>query len=233
MKTASLLKVFIAIGLIYLLILLSGNDDTAWFLKPILLPSLFFTIIASKKFPSKKVLLSALAFSWFGDVVLMFADKGEMYFIIGLVLFLTAHILYIFLFLKQEKTKVNSQKLWFYLGVLCIIGYLFAMLFVLYPTLGGLKIPVTVYAIVISTMLLMTVKGFFEWKEPANYYILAGAFCFVTSDSLLAFDKFYEPLPLASFNIMSTYLTAQFLITFGILVLNKKQHPVLSENAAI
>lgn len=242
MKTASLLKIFIVIGIIYLLILLSGNEYTAWFLKPILLPSLLFAVVASEKFPSKKILLSALAFSWFGDVVLMFADKGDssvseqakqIYFIIGLVLFLIAHILYIFLFAKQEKANAKSQPLWFYLGVLCIIGYLFAMLFVLYPTLADLKIPVTVYAVVISTMLLMTVKGFFEWREPANYYILAGAICFITSDSLLAFDKFYQPIPLAAFNIMSTYLTAQFGITFGILVLNKKQHPVLSENAAI
>jgi uncharacterized membrane protein YhhN len=233
MKTAVLLKIFIAVGLSYLMLLLLGNEDIAWFMKPTLLPLLIAGVAASQKFPTKNTLLLALLFSWLGDIVLMFANKGELYFIIGLVLFLTAHILYIVLFNKQQKIQNSKDKTWLYIGLVSVIGYLFGMLFVLYPTLGGLKIPVTIYAIVISTMLLMTIKGLTAWKSPANYYIFAGAICFVTSDSLLAFDKFYTPIPMPSFNIMSTYLVAQFLIAFGILVLNKKQHAVLSNNAAI
>jgi len=223
MKTAALLKTYIAIALIYLALLLFGSDDLAWFLKPLLLPSLIAAVAASEKFPSKGLLLFALLFSWFGDIVLLFAAKGEIYFIAGLVLFLSAHILYIVLFGKQPKVRSNKQKPWLFLGVLCIVGYLFSMLYVLFPNLGGLKIPVTVYAVVISTMLLMSVKGFFEWKSPANYYILVGAVCFIASDSLLAFDKFYKAIPLSSFNIMSTYLAAQFFIAFGILQMAKKQ----------
>ena len=232
MKTAALLKIFIAVALMYLALLLI-DEETAWYMKPLLLPSMIVAVVASEKFPTKKLLISALLFSWFGDVVLMFASKGEMYFIVGLVLFLTAHVLYIFLFQKQYKSRHPANKMWLYIGLIGVAGYLFAMLFVLYPTLGGLKIPVTVYAFVISVMLLMTISGLMSWESPAKYYIFAGAFCFVTSDSLLAFDKFYQPLPMPSFNIMSTYLAAQFLITFGILIQNKKQHAVLSDNAAI
>lgn len=231
MKTAALLKTYIAIALIYLTVLLF-SEDWAWFAKPLLLPSLLGAVAASEKFATKNLLLCALLFSWLGDIVLMFAGNGELYFIIGLVLFLTAHVLYILLFSRQPKAQ-NGAKTGFYLGIVCIIGYLLAILYVLFPTLGGLKIPVTVYAVVISTMLLMALKGFPQWKSPANYYILMGAVSFITSDSLLAFDKFHAPLPLASFNIMSTYLAAQFLIVFGILVINKKQHSVLTDNAAI
>jgi len=232
MKTAALLKIFIAVGLLYLALLLLGNEDTAWFMKPILLPSLLAAVAASEKFKTKNLLISALLFSWFGDIVLMFAYKGELYFICGLVLFLIAHVLYIFLFRKQHKSHITN-KAWLSIGLIGVIGYLFAMLLVLYPTLGDLKIPVTVYAAVISTMLFLTIKGLMSWKSPASYYIFAGAICFVISDSLLAFDKFYSPIPMPSFNIMSTYLAAQFLIAFGILVLNKKQHAVLTDNAAI
>ncbi|MFT3795920.1 lysoplasmalogenase [Flavobacterium sp.] len=233
MKTAALLKSFIAIGMIYLLILLLGYDDTAWFLKPLLLPFLLAAVGASAKFKTKTLLFAALLFSWFGDIVLMFADQGERFFIIGLVLFLTAHVIYIALFNKQPKNSNPKSKLALAIGCLSVIGYLCAMLYLLFPTLGTLKIPVTIYAMVISTMLLMAIKGFGHWNNPGNYYIFIGAIGFVVSDSLLAFDKFHEPLPMASFNIMATYLAAQFLITFGILVLNKKQHSVLSDNAAI
>lgn len=233
MKTAALLKTFIAVGFIYLTLLLLGNEDSAWFMKPMLLPSLIAAVAASGKFQTKNILLFALFFSWLGDIVLLFADRGELYFIIGLVLFLTAHVGYIVLFAKQQKSQKSNGSLWIYIGLVSVIGYLFGMLFVLYPTLGDLKIPVTVYAIVISTMLMMTIKGLFAWQSPASYYIFAGAVCFVTSDSLLAFDKFHAPILMPSFNIMSTYLAAQFLITFGILELNKKQHAVLSDHAAI
>lgn len=177
-------------------------------------------VVASAKFRTKNFLLSVLVFSWLGDVVLMFADRGELYFIIGLALFLTAHLLYILLFSKQEKTKNSPPGLGFFIGFVAIIVYLLAMLYILYPALGGLKIPVTVYAAVISLMLLMALRGLFLWQNPGNYYILAGAICFVTSDSLLAFDKFHAPVPLASLSIMSTYLAAQFLIVSGLLALN-------------
>ena len=233
MKTAALLKIFIAIAFIYLALLFFSGEDSAWFMKPLLLPAMMSGVLASEKFPTKNLLVWALVFSWFGDVVLMFADKGQLFFIIGLLLFLTAHMIYILLFNKQQKTQNGSNNSGLYIGVVFIVGYLFVMLFVLYPKLGGLKIPVTVYAMVISMMLFMALKGFFGWQNPANYYVLTGAICFVVSDSLLAFNKFYEPIQLATFNIMSTYLLAQFLIVFGLLVLNKKQHSVLSENAAI
>lgn len=233
MKTAALLKIFIAIAFIYLALLFFSGEDSAWFMKPLLLPAMMSGVLASEKFPTKNLLIWALVFSWFGDVVLMFADKGQLFFIIGLLLFLTAHMIYILLFNKQQKTQNSSNNSGLYIGVVFIVGYLFVMLFVLYPKLGGLKIPVTFYAMVISMMLFMALKGFFGWQNPANYYVLTGAICFVVSDSLLAFNKFYEPIQLATFNIMSTYLLAQFLIVFGLLVLNKKQHSVLSENAAI
>jgi uncharacterized membrane protein HdeD (DUF308 family) len=53
------------------------------------------------------------------------------------------------------------------------------------------------------------------WKKPANWYILI-AVLFVSSDSLVAFNKFYNPLVLSSFIIM-IYLIAQYLIVSGIL----------------
>jgi uncharacterized membrane protein YhhN len=97
------------------------------------------------------------------------------------------------------------------------------MLSVLLPSLGDLKIPVIVYAIILSTMLLFAFKGYFKWNSPANIYILVGAIIFVSSDSILAFDKFYEPIKFNSLLIMATYITAQYLIVVGILKLNKKK----------
>ena len=163
-----------------------------------------------------------MTFSWIGDIILLFADKGELYFILGLVCFLVAHILFIIIFIKQ-KTEGNYIKNWsFWLGFLTVIVYLGCMLSLLFPKLGDLKIPVSIYAFTISFMLVMAIKGYFSWQKPMNSLILIGAIFFVTSDSLLAINKFYNPILSANFIIMFTYIVAQYCITAGILRLNKK-----------
>lgn len=223
MRSTLSFKAYIAISFVYLLLIILGKEDISWFLKPFLIPFLFLAVYSCGDFPSKKFLLTALIFSWIGDVVLLFADKGEIYFITGLVSFLLSHIAYIILFSKQLRINSNRNKAVFWAGTTAIIVYLMVMLSVLLPSLGDLKIPVIVYAIILSTMLLFAFKGYLKWNSPANIYILLGAIIFVSSDSIMAFDKFYEPIKFSSLLIMSTYITAQYLIVVGILKLNKKK----------
>ena len=222
MKKDLILKSFIGLSFIYLVILVFDRDDLVWFLKPFLLPFLILAVYVHEKFSTKKILITALTLSWIGDIILMFADKGELYFIAGLVAFLLSHISYITLFNKQLKIYLKKSKVIFWVGVTTIAFYLIVMMLILLPSLGDLKIPVFVYALTISIMLLFALKGFLNWKKPANSYILIGAAIFVASDSILAFDKFHAPLQHSALLIMTTYLVAQFLIVVGILELNKK-----------
>lgn len=223
MKNKAVTKSYIGFSVVYLLIILFGREDIAWFLKPFLLPFLLYLVYTFEDFPTKNILLTALLFSWVGDIILMFVDKGELYFIFGLVAFLFSHIMYIVVFNKQLKTEIHTNKFVFLAGIGVVLVYLIAMLSILLPSLGELKVPVIAYAIIISTMLLFAFEGSLYWRNPANIYILLGAIIFVVSDSILAINKFYTSLPLASFWIMATYLIAQFCITSGILCLNKKK----------
>ncbi|KIA98399.1 hypothetical protein OA93_09785 [Flavobacterium sp. KMS] len=220
MKSPFLLKFYIGFSFFYLLILLYNLENIAWYLKGLLIPILWLAVYLSEDFPSKKILLGALLFSWIGDVILLFADKAEIYFILGLVAFLISHVIYIILFNKQNKPDVPKNKGVFFIGFGFILVYLATMLTVLLPKLGDLQLPVIVYALTISTMLLYAFSGYLIWKKPANTYILVGAIIFVLSDSILAMDKFYEPIYKNSFFIMLTYLMAQYLIVIGILKLN-------------
>ena len=227
MKSNVILTSFIGFSLIYLIIILLGRQDIAWFLKPFLLPFLIVSVYLHERFSSKKILLTALTLSWIGDIILLFADKGELYFIGGLIAFLFSHIFYIVLFNKQLKIYLKKSKIIYWIGITIIIIYLIGMMVLLMPNLGNLLLPVFVYAMTISIMLLFALKGFMNWHKPANSYILIGAIIFVASDSILAFDKFYAPIQYSSFFIMITYLTAQYLIVMGILKLNKKKLHIL------
>jgi uncharacterized membrane protein YhhN len=223
MKTNLLLKTYLAFSALYLIILYFNLEGFDWYMKPLLLPILLFAVYLSDSFPTKKILLVALTFSWIGDIILLFTDKGELYFIFGLVAFLISHLVYIVLFSKQKSTRIIDNKLVFGLGIVAILAYFAIMITTLFPKLGPLKIPVLVYAVVITTMLFFAFKGSLKWAIPASKYIFIGAIVFVSSDSILAFNKFYAPIAHASFFIMATYCLAQYLIVAGILKLNTKK----------
>ena len=223
MKNTLFLKIYMGFSIVYLLILFSGHEHLDLYLKPILIPLLGFGVYFHKDFASKSILLTALLFSWIGDVILLFADIAEIYFILGLVSFLISHIIYCILFNKQTKTT-KSSKTFLLIGGVVILAYLTGMLSALLPALGDLKIPVIVYASVISLMLFFALNGLLTWKKPGNQYVFIGAIVFVLSDSILAVNKFYNPIKKSSFIIMLTYLVAQYLIVTGILKLNSNDN---------
>ena len=51
--------------------------------------------------------------------------------------------------------------------------------------------------------------------EPSGTHALAGALLFMTSDALLAFDRFIRPFRVADAAVMATYYTAQALIALS------------------
>ncbi|MXO05814.1 lysoplasmalogenase [Flavobacterium sp. HBTb2-11-1] len=223
MRNSSFFKIYAAFSVAYLIVLLTGHEHFDLFLKPILIPIIGFGVYFYRKFPSQNILLAALALSWLGDVILLFTDLGEIYFILGLVCFLTAHIIYCILFNKQKRNRKKQNKPIFIFGSILIAFYLIGMISVLMPHLGDLEIPVSIYASVISIMLLFAFNGFLVWEKPGNKLVFFGAIFFVISDSILAINKFYVPIQKSSFFIMLTYLLAQYLIVVGVLKLNPKK----------
>lgn len=223
MKNKAVLSIFLGFSFFYLAITVLNQEELAQYLKPFLLPILLVAVYLSDKFKTKSLLLTALTFSWIGDIVLLFANKGEIYFIIGLVAFLISHVFYIVLFSKQTISTSISNKISFGAGIGLILLYFFGMINTLGPKLGPLTVPVIVYAIVISSMLYFALKGSYQWKTIPYQSVLIGAILFIASDSILAFNKFYQPIPYASFLIMITYLSAQYGIVWGILNLNQKK----------
>ena len=156
-------------------------------------------------------MLLALSFSLLGDVLLMFVHKSANFFISGLISFLIAHIMYIFVFLKNRNNEKNTL---LFLGILLIYGV--SIFCFLHDGLGDLFIPVLIY----MTIILLMANTAFSRKGsvPILSYnlVLIGAILFVISDSLLAINKFYQPIYLAHTSIMFTYTLAQLFIVFGV-----------------
>jgi uncharacterized membrane protein YhhN len=54
-----------------------------------------------------------------------------------------------------------------------------------------------------------------QFRDTFFLLVLAGAILFVLSDSMIAINRFTQPFELARIAIMSSYITAQYLIAVG------------------
>lgn len=210
------LLLFGVIGVIHLFAVTFNLEWPGLLSKPLIMISLmvyYWTGVTNRN----TLFLVAMFFCWLGDVLLMFQQQQELFFIFGLVAFLTGHVLYILCYrkLRTEGEGLNGpQRIRFSLPIV-LAGT--GLVTVLYPHLGDLKIPVMVYALVITLMALQALFRYGHTSKLSFVLVFSGAISFMISDSLLAINKFMQPLPLAALAIMLTYILAQYLIVEGVL----------------
>ncbi|MDG2246784.1 MAG: lysoplasmalogenase [Flavobacteriales bacterium] len=185
-----------------------------------LMPILMAFVVVNRAILPKNIigfLMSALAFSWIGDLLLTQGENPN-YFVFGLGAFLVAHILYAMTFTKAMQKNHELLLIKKYPMIIVLLvgasGFIFKVLF---PYLDEMIVPVALYTSVITAMCLAAVAR--KEKTPFKSWLLVtiGALIFMFSDSLIAFNKFHEPIAWASIMIMSTYILAQALIVVGVM----------------
>ncbi len=202
--------VYAAVALLELVFIYTDQPTLRWLTKPLLMPLLmlgFYGAAAGRNGNLFKLILAALFLSWCGDVLLQLNG----FFIPGLIAFLLAHICYIFYFLQTEKTKKGWIQLQ-PLMVLPVLLYILFFVYLLFPYLGALKIPVIVYGITIGSMLLMAMNTRNKLDAHTSSLFITGAILFVISDSVLAVNLFAFKHMALSLVVMATYAGAQYLI---------------------
>ena len=194
---------------------LTGNLQLQYFSKPslmLILAAYFYVNTREIAVPLKYPIIFALLFSWLGDVLLLLDKQTKSLFIYGLIAFLTAHIFYIFYFLKIRRLN-KPEKLPNALFFVAIAVYSSTLFAILAPNVKNLLVPVAVYALVISTMLAVSIAAFDFRRQNFGKIAVAGTLLFIASDSILAINRFAAPFEFASILVMLTYAIAQFLIT--------------------
>lgn len=151
----------------------------------------------------------ALAFSSLGDIFLGL-DRESM-FPYGLGSFLVAHLFYIALFARHLSRPLRVKP-WQKLAIALLAGYGVLMMVWLGPNLGGLVVAVAAYMLAITVMVSFSVLANFGDRR-----IIAGAFLFLFSDSVIAVGKFKTPVFLSAYLIWATYYAAQLMIATGYL----------------
>jgi uncharacterized membrane protein YhhN len=148
-----------------------------------------------------------LAFSLAGDVFLMLPGDR---FIAGLVAFLLAHIAYIVAFTTGAPLGTAP---WLLLPVALVAA---VVLRVLWPGLGRLKAPVTIYVVVIVVMTWTALARALALPSTATLVAAVGAVLFLASDAILALNRFGKPFRAGRALNLATYFAGQWLIALSV-----------------
>lgn len=147
----------------------------------------------------RNVALVALMFAAIGDVTIQFLFVG------GIAAFMLMQVCYIALFASYHQHIAHRCQL-----SLLMTAMATGVLMLIQPQAGQMLLPVVLYMAVILTMVVSASSS----RLPLWPAVL-GACLFTLSDSLIALNRFYTPLPLADAAVMATYYAGQFLIIRG------------------
>jgi uncharacterized membrane protein YhhN len=216
MKTKLLSLACFATGILFIIAHSCQLVTIAFIFKVLIIPPLMVIFIVNLRHDTNrlhKYMFAGLFFSWIGDVLLEVPGGGELMFMAGLGGFLLSLLLYSFVFLATPgKNEVFHSR--FYL-LTPVLLYGIAMGLYLNKYLGEMRLPVIVYETAMITMLAGAVSRIGKVNRTSYTLVLAGAILFIISDSVLAINKFVQPVTLSTLIIMGTYIAAQWLITVG------------------
>ena len=211
---------FLIVAVVDLFAVLKENKKLEYIAKPLLMPILaLYFIFGTFTIGTDWLIGLALLFGCSGDFFLMLENK-EKWFMFGMIGFLIGHIFYIIAFLLSVGENLMNFPLWGLILILPVVLILYLMFPKIKDHMGELKIPVYVYMTAILFMHFTSILrlGVFDIFCPCFFLVYIGSLLFISSDSMIAIDKFKEDMEIPNFYIMLTYILGQFLIVQGILM---------------
>ncbi len=155
---------------------------------------------------TRLLIILGLAASLIGDIWLMLPRDR---FVLGLASFAVAQVCYIAAF---GGTLASCPPLWTYIPYLAYAG---AMSSLLWRDAEAMRLPVVVYALLLVSVAWLAGA---RWLQDGNTPALQGwigALLFLTSDSLLAWNRFRRPIPNGAAWVLATYYLGQALIALS------------------
>lgn len=146
-------------------------------------------------------IIVGLAISTVADTFLMVEEVNLFH--EGLIYFVLVHLVYI-----SGLFPLYHFAIWQCAVLFCILIIDIILVYLLRSVKKEYLIPVLIYMIIISIMVFMS-------SGVNSMLFMFGAFLFMLSDCILAYDTFYKPIPHAPVLIWLLYAPAQLLIALS------------------
>ena len=146
-----------------------------------------------------------------GDVLLIFPQRKA--FLLGLVSFLLGHVLYVVAFFNIS--QISSPAWIVTLIIVCVSTGVF---FWLKPHLGSMMVPVILYIVVITSMVIGAGSVLFDstLSPTGTKVVFIGALLFYLSDLFVARHRFIKPEFINRMVGLPLYYSGQFLLAFSV-----------------
>jgi uncharacterized membrane protein YhhN len=215
-KIALYLAPFLAVTVIFLIRAeILGAKKQVYLLKP--LSTLLVIAAGAASYFTQSLnplytagILAGLLFSLGGDTALMFQEKRKA-FLVGLGLFLLAHIAYTIVFILLGRFTA-----WDLLTAVVLLVPALGFYRLIQPNLAGMKAPLIFYMVIISVMVSRAFSAFPspEFGPDQAWMIFLGAVLFYGSDVILASNRFWRPWKYHRLSLV-LYYSGQMLIALS------------------
>ena len=212
-----LLIIFILFSLAHLAAEAVHSPMGRYITKPLLMPLLAAYYVTAAAHPNS-VLIAAIVCGWLGDVFLMIPDpqNTRRYFKPGLIAFLLGHILYIAVF-AAYLPRASSIPAWGWAALAVFVAGGAVGYRLIVPHAGKMLPAIIAYIIIIVLMGASTVLPLGSVATCGAVTAMAGAFVFMVSDTINAYNKFVREIPCERLYTMGTYLAGQLMLVQGYL----------------
>ncbi|MCC5937822.1 MAG: lysoplasmalogenase [Lunatimonas sp.] len=213
------LYLFLLAAIADMAFLTQGETQLRYISKPLIVTGLLLYFLTSTRSIKGSILRKSVAagllFSIAGDTLLLFPNL----FLYGLGAFLMTHVCFIIAFKLTQNQGFNPMAVnfvrTFFFNLPIYISAAFVY-FLIRKNLQDLQVPVVIYIMVIVMMVTMARERFGRTNAASFWQVFLGAILFLISDSILALNRFFQPIEDAGVLIMGTYMMAQLLIVMGI-----------------
>jgi len=173
--------------------------------------ALLFLVVGVPQSGFARLIDLGLAFSLAGDVALMLPAKNA--FLLGLAIFLGAHIAYISAFVGVAGLEVLSAPA----AVATLVTSLVTGLLLrrLWRGAAGIRAPLVIYGCALGLMVVTAVAAVAASDGALPPAVALGAAMFYIGDAALAVDKFDKPIKYAPLLTLGVYWLGQLAIALG------------------
>ncbi|MEC1178573.1 lysoplasmalogenase [Metasolibacillus meyeri] len=213
MERKIVLFLFAIFGLYYIFFFdsIASSLQMVFKLIPMIL-LIFLAIRSNGERKYKAIIIGGLIFCTIGDYTLQ-------WFIVGLFSFLIGHIFYIVAFQQTNEGRIPTT---FKMLLVAYGGFMMVWLMSSLLPDGSYVLAVAVCAY-ITAILLMGWNSF----RTASRFAIIGALLFISSDSILAINRFITDIPYSHILIMATYYGAQLFIALSIVQYSALRNKVI------
>ncbi|MBP3709445.1 MAG: lysoplasmalogenase [Treponema sp.] len=210
---------FCTASIVHLVFCAQENDTYRKATKPLLMPLLALTTIAALApflSASRSTLLLtvlALMFGFAGDILLINKSKTKV--LLGTGFFFIGHALWIAQYIESCK----SFSIWVYaVAAICYIIAIALVHRIIGKPKGALCFGFIVYASALCLLNFTGIAAVHAYKTVSALFYAIGSLFFIASDTMLARTLLKSKFPKSRFLIMATYITAQTLLTCGVVL---------------